>query len=159
MAQSSYERIMQNLTAKTAADNSVVTEKVAAAEEPEVSALDKALDEVRSAPAAEKVAETDKVAAAEDLSVMAKHAAEAELENMVKQANLMGQHVADGFMQRMAVYQNQFEAGEKVAHEKIAAEIQQGEEDTTAFIYKTAADLHFQGQQIADELIKALRDS
>lgn len=98
-------------TVKTAASTSdATTEKTAAASTGDK--LKAALHEATSSPSATVKQATASPSPIEGLTKVASQIASAEHESIVKEANLYGAAVADGFMARMAMYDT---AAEKVA--------------------------------------------
>ena len=139
-----YEQIMKQLSV----DSEIVSEKTAA--ETPAPTRDKVASAVSELVAPAKSAPS---AVSAELAEVAKTAAAADTERMTKQAQEYGRVMADGFMARMSEYNTAFEAGEKTAQIKVAQEVASGQEDALQEIFKTASDLHYQGQVVADKLI------
>lgn len=115
------------------------------------------------------------------LEKMAQEAAAAEEAQLLKQAQFMGAALADGFMERFAQYDAALSSTktasapdqatlEKVAQEaylrgardfekRAAEEYQQGYQDQLAEIHKIASEIHYIGQQTAQQLINEARKS
>ncbi len=129
-----------------------------------------------SAPAAS-------AAPATDLHRIAKEASDAEAIALTKQASFLGAALCDGFMERYAQYDAALSgAGVKTAatvdpelikqaasdgykqavadmEKKAEEEYNRGYEDQLKAIHKTAAEVHFGGQQMAHAIVERLHAS
>jgi hypothetical protein len=177
MSQNAFERILSRLE-----DADPVTEKTAAVNAPtQLTSEEAMLATVRKVAEATKTAAvttpggpTDPVTS---LETMAKTAADRENELLMKTAENMGAVICDSFFARMAQYDsalNQFgvktasaspdavkqaaDAAYKQAQadmEKSAEEaFKAGYDDTIQHIYKTAAEIHYAGQTVANQLLQ-----
>lgn len=168
---------IQDILARMQNDASAVKVASADTDTKPVATQDAALSAVRdatqklasaatsSAPGGTAIAEVQKIAADQA-------AADEELQR--KLAFDMGQQFTDGVMQRMAAYEAQLPAStktasaaelEKVAAEayakgaadfekEAAAEIQAGYDQAVEHAFKTACELHMQGQEIGKNFAK-----
>lgn len=157
------------VTMKTASDN---TQAPGSNEDAALQAV-RAATKIASAPVqASQTPAGDAVAA---LHKIAAETAAMEDAMMAKQAQDYGALVCDGFMQRLAQYDNAFGTGEKTASvdmEKVAAEAyargaadfekqaaaqyEAGYNETMAQVHKIASDLHIAGQSNARQVVAAL---
>lgn len=162
--------------------DSAITEKTASVET-EQTAEANMLAQVRAvSEATTKTASANAPAApASSLQTMAKTAQEAEQVQLSKQAHFMGAALADGFMERFAVYDTALSAqGVKVAsttdtgqvkeaaaagyrqavvdlEKRASAQYEQGYNDQMKTIHKTASEIHYAGQATAHNLIEQAR--
>lgn len=171
-----FDRILSRLS-----EADPITEKTAAAANPpQVTSEEAMLATVRKVAAATKTAaaapasDTDPVTS---LETMAKTAAAREEERLMKTAENMGAVICDGFFARMAQYDSALSHyGVKTASPasdivKQAAEqayaqgqadmekeaedaFEAGYNDTIQHIYKTAAEIHYAGQTVANHLLQ-----
>ena len=171
-AENTIERILNRLNDS----DEGVSVKTAAAAEP--SAEVKMLEAVRrvSTAVATKTAAATSPTPASDLHRIAKEAADAEYSALLKQAHFMGSALADGFMERFAQYDSALSnAGVKTAsadpelvkraaedgyrtavvdmEKRAEEEYNRGYEDQLKAIQKTAAEIHYGGQQMAHEIV------
>lgn len=179
--ENAFTRILNRLNA---ADSDSVTEKTAAVVAPQTkSAEAELLATVRAVSnAVTKTASVSPGRPAASLEKMAKQAFDSENELMSKQAHHMGAALADGFMERFAQYDTALSAqGVKTASadpmllqktaeaayvqavqdmEKHAAEeYQRGYNDQLEAIHKTASEIHYAGQVVANNIVETLRTS
>lgn len=124
-----------NASEKTASAGSLVTPSTNKTASDTAAVLKAALHEATAAPAAttEKKAASAPIA---DLNKLASDAANSEHEALVKEAQLYGAAVADGFMARIAQYND--------AAEKVASQAPQAAPPDTRQLEKQAADLGYQ---------------
>lgn len=176
MSTNAFERILSRLneadpvTEKTASDN---TPQHATTEEAMLATVRKIADATKTAADATG----DRSNPVSSLEEMAKTAAAREEELLMKTAQNMGAVICDGFFARMAQYDSALDhygvktAGVSEDYVKQAAEhayaqgqadmekaaedaFEAGYNDTMATIYKTAAEIHYAGQTIANELLR-----
>jgi len=169
-AENTIERILNRLNDS---DEGVSTKTASA----EPSSEAKMLDAVRRVSAAASVKTASATPTpANDLHRMAKEAADAEGEALLKQAHFMGSALADGFMERFAQYDSALSnAGVKTAgadpqlvkqaaedgyriavadmEKNAEAEYNRGYEEQLQAIHKTAAEIHYAGQGMANAVI------
>ena len=170
-----FERILSRLDE---ADG--VSEKTASAEADAPTSEALMLNAVRRiSDSNQKTASANVETPAETLATMAEKTAAAEQEELLKVAHGMGAIICDGFFERFAAYDSALnkagikqasasidentikqamENGYKQAQadmEKQAQEsFEQGYQDTLQAVYKTAAEIHYQGQLVAQSLLK-----
>lgn len=173
--QNQFERILGRLD-----ESEGVTEKTASEEAAPTSPESVMLDTVRRVSDAHvktASANTDAPSPAASLENMAKTAAQQEETNLLKQAQHMGAVMCDGFFERYAAYDTALEGqpvktaapanthslaaakeeGKKEAQVELEKQAQtsfnQGYEETLQNVYKTAAEIHYQGQAVARQLM------
>ena len=168
---STFDRILSRLD-----ESDGVTEKTASEEAPAASSESVMLDTVRRVSDAyvTKTASATPTPAS-SLETMAKQAADLEEENLIKQAKTMGAFVCDGFFERYAAYDTALQGQAKTAatspdalvqakeegRKEASAELEkqaqtsfnEGYENTMQAVYKTAAEIHYQGQAVARQLL------
>lgn len=157
-----------------------VTEKTAAASNPEPDAASRMLNTVRNVSTV-----TKKTAAARaespraSLEKMAAEAQQHEEAQLLKQSQFLGAALADGFMERFAQYDAALSnvkvasAGNSPDLEKVAEaayaqglqdmekraqdEFEAGYNEQMQHVHKIASDIHYIGQQTAQHIVNAIR--
>ena len=171
MSTNAFERILGRLSeADGVTEKTASTEVIPSSEEVMLATVRKVAEGTKTAAA------TGTSNPATSLETMAKNAADHEEILLVKQAETLGATMCDSFFERFAAYDTALNAqgvktaapagnldaarldGYKQAEadlEKQATEsFETGYEDTIKAVYKTAAEIHYQGQQVAHELIQ-----
>jgi len=178
--ENAFTRILNRMTDA----DSAVTEKTASVEA-EQTAEAHMLEQVRAvSEATAKTASANAPnAPASDLATMAKTAQEAEQTQLVKQAHFMGAVLADGFMERFAAYDTALTAqGVKTAstpdqgtvkeaaqagyqqavvdmEKRANDQYEKGYQDQLRAIHKTASEIHYAGQMVANNLVEQARQA
>jgi hypothetical protein len=170
-SENTIERILNRLNDS----DEGVTTKTAAAATPSAEA--RMLETVRRISNAPAVKTASAAAPVSDLHSIAKEASDAEGAALVKQAQHMGAVLADSFMERFAQYDSALSAaGVKTAavnpelvkqaasdgyrqavvdmEKQAEEEYQKGYSDQLRAIHKTAADIHYAGQQMAHAVVE-----
>ena len=167
---------LARLLARINEDDSPVQEKTAAdVAPPSVPASDpteRMLETVRSFAATKVAGAPAESAAVTTLSTIAQKTAEAEDLALLKIAELSGAAMCDGFMARLAAYDQAvgtktasadaleaaYRQGQEDLEKQAAAEYERGQQEVLAEVHKTASQLHYAGQESARNVLLALAD-
>ena len=176
-AENTIERILNRLNES----DEGVTTKTAAVVEPTAEArMVETVRRISNATAKTAAAPAPTGAPSGDLQRIAKEASDAEQTALLKQAHYMGAVLADGFMERFAQYDSALgNAGVKTAaadpalvkqaaedgyktavadmEKRAEEEYNRGYEDQLKAIHKTAAEIHYGGQQMAHAVVERIQ--
>lgn len=178
MSQNAFSRILARLD-----ESDGVSEKTASVDDaPDTEAV--MLDTVRRiSESNQKTASDDSAPTpAASLEALAQKTAAAEEENLIKTAQGMGAIICDSFFERFAAYdtalqgagvkqaaapaagasQEQLKQAAQAGYQQATQDLEKqaqesfdkGYQDTLQAVYKSAAEIHYQGQLVANEILK-----